>query len=54
MIIQLHPLAIIRGTVADQRADAASLALTMRTMELARLRAEAGRKGWRTRREKWR
>ncbi len=51
MIIQLWPLRIERGTIAAQRADAASLALTERNVELARQRSDRSRKGWRTRRQ---
>ena len=50
MIIQLRPFRVMRGTVDEQRSDAASLALTLRTMEESRRRSERSRKGWRTRR----
>ena len=52
MIIQLRPFRVMRGTVDEQRRDAASLALTLRTMEEARRRSERTRKGWRTRKGK--
>ncbi len=52
MIIQLWPLRIKRGTVEDQRRDAASLALTRHTMAECKRRSERSRKGWVTRKNK--
>ncbi len=40
------------GTVAGNRRDAASRALTERNMELARQRSDRSRKGWRTRKQR--
>ena len=51
VILQLWPPRLVRGTIEAQRRDAASLALTLRTLAVHRARSAAGiSEGWVTRR----
>jgi hypothetical protein len=49
MILQLWPVRLYRGTVAQREADAAERAVLKATLNRHAANCGAGRKGWRTR-----